>query len=73
MMKTSKRARRAFKTFFLGLVATVALLWGANHLIGVEWSALLRWLGISVLALTVVILSAGISVVAYQRLVNRRR
>ena len=72
MTKTSKRARRAFKTFFLGLFATVALLWGANHLIGVEWAALLRWLGISVLALTLVILSAGVSVVAYQRFVKRR-
>jgi hypothetical protein len=72
MTKRSKRARRAFKTFFLGLFATVALLWGANHLIGVEWGALFRWLGISVLALSLVILSAGVSVAAYQKFLKRR-
>jgi Ca2+/Na+ antiporter len=73
MTKTSKRARRAFKTFFLGLFATIALLWGANHLIGVEWSALLHWLGISALTLGLVIFSAGLSVVTYKRFLKRQR
>lgn len=73
MIKRSKRARRATKTFFLGLFATTALLWGANHLIGVEWADLLRWLGVSVLAMAVPILSAGAVVAAYQRFFKRRR
>ncbi len=73
MTNRSRRARRAFKTFFLGLFATIALLWGANHLIGVEWTSLLRWLGISVLALGMVIFCAGVSVFLYQKFLKPRR
>lgn len=71
MTQRSVRRRKSLKTFVLGLVATAALLWGANHLIGVAWSALLHWLGVSVMALFLLILCAGVTVFLYQRFIKR--
>jgi di/tricarboxylate transporter len=72
MTRPSLRRRKALKTLVLGLFATIALLWGAHDLIGIEWYALLRWLGASVLALIFIITCAGLTVFLWLRFVKRR-
>lgn len=61
-MKMSSKRKRAFRTLVLGLLATVALLWGAAELVGVPWGNLLSLLISAFLGVAVLIVTAGLVV-----------
>ena len=61
-MKMSSKRKRAFRTLVLGLLATVALLWGAAELVGVPWGNLLSLLLSAFLGVAVLIVTAGLVV-----------
>ena len=61
-MKMSSKRKRAFRTLVLGLLATVALLWGAAELVGVPWGNLASLLISAFLGVAVLILTAGVLV-----------
>ena len=61
-MKMSSKRKRALRTLVLGLLATVALLWGAAELVGVPWGNLASLLISAFLGVAVLILTAGVLV-----------
>jgi len=61
-MKMSSKRRRALRTLVLGLLATIALLWGAADLVGVPWGNLLALLINAFLGVVTLILGAGVLV-----------
>jgi hypothetical protein len=61
-MKMSSKRKRALRTLVLGLLATVALLWGAAELVGVPWGNLASLLISAFLGVAVLIITAGVLV-----------
>lgn len=61
-MKMSSKRKRALRTLVLGLLATVALLWGAAELVGVPWNNLASLLINAFLGVAVLIVTAGVAV-----------
>lgn len=61
-MKMSSKRKRALRTLVLGLLATVALLWGAAELVGVPWGNLASLLISAFLGVAVLIVTAGVLV-----------
>jgi hypothetical protein len=58
----SSKRKRALRTLVLGLLATVALLWGAAELVGVPWGNLASLLIGAFLGVAVLIITAGVLV-----------
>ena len=58
----SSKRKRALRTLVLGLLATVALLWGAAELVGVPWGNLASLLISAFLGVAVLIVTAGVLV-----------
>ena len=61
-MKISGKRKRALRTLVLGLLATIALLWGAADLVGVPWHNLLSLLVTAFLGVVVLMFTAGVLV-----------
>lgn len=61
-MKMSSKRKRALRTLVLGLLATLALLWGAADIVGVPWGNLLALLINAFLGVAGLILAAGVLV-----------
>ncbi len=68
----SKAVRRRLRTLVLGLLAMVALLWGAVDIVGVPISNLMSLLGQSVLVIGSIIASAGLAGWLLHRLGRRK-
>jgi hypothetical protein len=58
----SSKRKRALRTLVLGLLATIALLWGAAELVGVPWGNLASLLIGAFLGVAVLIITAGVLV-----------
>ena len=68
----TKAMKRRLRTLVLGLLAMLALLWGAVDIVGVPISNLLALLGQSILVVGSIIVSAGLAGWLLHRLGRRK-
>lgn len=65
-MASRKRKLRVARTIILGIVAVVALFWGAIDIVGADVSVLIEALLTSIVTLFLVVAAAAITVLVWQ-------
>lgn len=65
-MASRKRKLRVARTIVLGIVAVVALFWGAIDIVGADVSVLIEALLTSIVTLFLVVAAAAITVLVWQ-------